>query len=268
MEFSIRTQTTAPLPSASIEVTGNVHPKTDSLPLAAAQRKPSDITFFENYSNPMLAKELLDHFRDLEGPDGKARNSFRLTDLKKMAAGKLHDGRDAKQEQIELAKEVISRPDLMTSLFPQTPGAHYGEVTWNNGATIVEHFKSFTPGVHYGETTWNNVALIAEDFKSLSDGSLLGQVRVYFREFAEGANDEYVNFNELREAAREIRSTRDFSYNATAVAKELLNRPYLLRQLDITRGAFLHTAKPDDRFNLSNITYTRLEASDSPHRPA
>ncbi|RDS92015.1 hypothetical protein DL347_07275 [Pseudomonas fluorescens] len=192
----------------------------------------------------MLAKELLHHFRDLEGPDGKARNSFRLTDLKKMAAGKLHDGRDAKQEQIELAKEVISRPDLMTSLFPQTPG------------------------VHYGEATWNNVAIIAEDFKSLSDGSLLGQVRVYFREFAEGANDEYVNFNELREAAREIRSTRDFSYNATAVAKELLNRPYLLRQLDIIPGAFLHTTKPDDRFSLSNITYARMAASYSPRRPA
>lgn len=192
----------------------------------------------------MLAKELLDHFRDLEGPDGKARNSFRLTDLKKMAAGKLHDGRDAKQEQIELAKEVISRPDLMTSLF--------------------SHIR----GEPYGEATWNNVAIIAEDFKSLSDRSLLGQVRVYFREFAEGANDEYVNFNELREAAREIRSTRDFSYNATAVARELLNRPSLLRQLDITRGAFLHSTKPDDRFNLSNITYARMEASYSPHRPA
>lgn len=192
----------------------------------------------------MLAKELLDHFRDLEGPDGKARNSFHLTDLKKMAAGKLHDGRDAKQEQIELAKEVISRPDLMTSLFT--------------------HIR-VKP---YIEATWNNVAIIAGDFKSLSDGSLLGQVRVYFREFAEGANDEYVNFNELREAAREIRSTRDFSYNATAVAKELLNRPYLLRHLDITPGAFLHTTKPDDRFNLSDITYARMATSYSPHRPA
>lgn len=244
MEFSVNTQTAACIPLVTIETTGNVLPKEASLTLAPTQDTPSDITYLEHYSNPMLAKKLLAHFSDLQAPDVKIPDSFRLTDLKKMAKGKLHDGRDATPEQIELAKEVISRPALMKSL---------------------DTFIQGSPG---GHATWNNVSLMAEDFKSLSDESLLNQAKVYFREFAAGANDEYVNFNELREAARETRSTRDFSYNATAVAQELLSRPELLSNLDISPNGFGELSKRDNRFSLSNIAYARLLVSKSPHRPA
>lgn len=214
-------------------------PKDTSPTLAPTQSISSDIPYFESYTHSMLAEKLLAHFIDLEVPSAKTSNSFRLDELKSMARGKLHDGRDATQEQVELAKQVINRPELVKSLF----------------------------GSHSGNVTWDQVALIAGDFKSLSDAALLDQARIYFREFAKGPKDHYVNFNELREAARQTRSTRHFSYNATKVAQELLKRPDLLWDLDTKPVSLSRPSKPDNRFGLGSIFYSEDWVSTSPRRP-
>lgn len=95
---------------------------------------------------------------------------------------------------------------------------------------------------------------------SWSDRNLIGKVEKYFREFAAGADDEYVNFHELHEAAGLVPSTRTFSAEAQEVALELLARPELLLNLDIG----IYDGRPgrkDGRFDMDNIVYIYNRAS-------
>lgn len=239
MKTSSSIQPVAQILNAPIEIARTALPKDDRPTPTPTQNISSDIPYFGSYTKSMLAKKLLEHFTDLEVPATKTPNSFHLNELKSMAKGKLNDGRDATQEQIALAKQVISNPELIKSLFDSNSGS----------------------------VTWDIVALIAEDFKSLSDAALLKQVKVYFGEYTEGPDDHYVDFNELREAARQIRSTRDFSYNATKVAEELLDRPDVLQDLDTMPVSISGLTKPDNRFSFGSIFYSADWASRLPRRP-
>ena len=84
---------------------------------------------------------------------------------------------------------------------------------------------------------------------------VLTDIKKYFREYATGANDAYVNFNELKEAAGLRATTRIFSPEATAAAKEILDRTKLLRQLDIGINFFGFSGKEDNRFDMENLDY-------------
>lgn len=88
-----------------------------------------------------------------------------------------------------------------------------------------------------------------------TDFQLLGDIKKHFREYATGANDEYVNFNELKEAAGQRPTTRTFSPEATAAAKELLDRPTILRQLDIGINFLGFDGAEDKRFDMDNLDY-------------
>lgn len=89
----------------------------------------------------------------------------------------------------------------------------------------------------------------------MHDKYLLENIKKHFREYATGENDSYVNFNELKEAAGERPTIRNFSAEARLFAKELLNRPELLRKLDIGVNFFGFPGKEDERFDLVNIDY-------------
>jgi hypothetical protein len=89
----------------------------------------------------------------------------------------------------------------------------------------------------------------------VTDRQLIGLIRDHFREFAAGATDSYVNFNELREAAGLIATDRTFSPEAHHAAKELLSRPKLLRKLDIGISFFGGPGKEDGRFDMDNLNY-------------
>ncbi|ONH53346.1 hypothetical protein BLL36_16100 [Pseudomonas cedrina subsp. cedrina] len=80
-------------------------------------------------------------------------------------------------------------------------------------------------------------------------------IKEHFREYAAGADDQYVNFNELKEAAGLRPTTRTFSAEATAAAKELLERPKLLRDLDIGIGFLGFPGNEDQRFDIENLDY-------------
>ncbi|MBY8973351.1 hypothetical protein J1G33_23470 [Pseudomonas sp. P867] len=95
----------------------------------------------------------------------------------------------------------------------------------------------------------------ARPFGGVTDRQLIGLVRDHFREFAAGATDSYVNFNELKEAAGLIASDRSFSPEAHHTALELLSRPELLRKLDIGISFFGGPGKEDGRFDMDNLNY-------------
>ncbi|AZF27155.1 hypothetical protein [Pseudomonas sp. R2-60-08W] len=88
---------------------------------------------------------------------------------------------------------------------------------------------------------------------SVGNKQLLSMIKEHFREYATGANDRYVNFNELKEAAGLCPTTRTFSAEATAAAKELLERPKLLRELDIGIGFLGFAGSEDQRFDIQNL---------------
>lgn len=87
-----------------------------------------------------------------------------------------------------------------------------------------------------------------------SDRKLIEQVGKHFNEF--GGGDEYVNFNELKQAAGLLPSDKTFSAEAQAVATEILDRPKLLRKLDIGvyRGG---PGKEDERFDMDNVNHLK-----------
>ena len=56
-------------------------------------------------------------------------------------------------------------------------------------------------------------------YASVTDRQLIGLIRDHFREFAAGATDSYVNFNELKEAAGLVATDRTFSPEAHHAAR-------------------------------------------------
>ena len=93
-------------------------------------------------------------------------------------------------------------------------------------------------------------------YAGVSDRQLIGLIRDHFREYAAGATDSYVNFNELKEAAGLIETERTFSPEAHHAARELLLwRPVLLRKLDIGISFFGGPGKEDKRFDMDNLDY-------------
>ena len=91
---------------------------------------------------------------------------------------------------------------------------------------------------------------------SYNNKRLLQEVKKHFREYAAGADDKYVNFNELKEAAGHRPSTRTFSAQASAVADELLKRSRLLNELDIGVGfTWDGRGLKDQRFDHDNLDH-------------
>ncbi|WP_235437122.1 hypothetical protein [Pseudomonas trivialis] len=89
----------------------------------------------------------------------------------------------------------------------------------------------------------------------IHDKYLLENIKKHFQEYAAGNNDSYVNFNELKEAAGERPTIRSFSTQARLFAKELLNRPELLRKLDIGINFLGFPGKQDHRFDRRNLNH-------------
>jgi hypothetical protein len=96
-----------------------------------------------------------------------------------------------------------------------------------------------------------------------SDRELVKEVKKHFSEYAAGAGDSYVNFNELKEAAGLRPTTRTFSAQASAVAQEILKRKSLLEALDIGIG-FFGPGLRDERFDHDNLDYLIRYASKKP----
>ncbi|AZE55003.1 hypothetical protein C4K03_2848 [Pseudomonas synxantha] len=137
------------------------------------------------------------------------------------------------QEQIEIAQELLKRRDLFTQLS--------------------------NAGQKDGLITRDELAISSQDYQHLSDRGLIDQVGKFFNEY--GGGDEYVNFNELKEAAGEVESSKTYTPQERGVAKELLKRQELLDQLDIGVGFLGFAGKQDQRFDRTNVEHTGRNSS-------
>lgn len=241
MTILIPAQTTASVPQyRNNDNTGSATSADHAFPPTSTQQVSALPASFKLTSNTQLAKSLMVHFNDFE--NSPESNRISIKSLEKIAAGKLPDGRDATPEQMELAKEILSRPELTQSLDRDLEGKEDGNLHWND------------------------IAVLAEDFESLSDRYLVNQTKVYFHELTTGVDDTYVNFTELKEAAGEQTSTRTFSPQASAVARALLKRPILLDELDRGVDWTGGPGKKDGRFDLTNINYVYSRSENDPAR--
>ncbi|MUF06454.1 hypothetical protein GNF76_19040 [Pseudomonas sp. CCM 7893] len=84
-----------------------------------------------------------------------------------------------------------------------------------------------------------------------------------FRQYTAGANDRFINFNELEEAAGLRETTRTFTPEAKARANEFLSRHGLRRETDIGIGDNGPGAE-DRRFDMENLDHMLAKASKSP----
>lgn len=188
-----------------------------------------DARFYGNDSKEDFSNKVLARFSALEDPN---EPGF-ITDksLSAVASGSRLDGQPATQAEMAIANELLER------------GGLFKELDQGSGSVLDGRFSR----ADLGEAS--------STYRNMSDHSLLQGIKDNYRQFTAGANDEYVNFNELKEAAGIVSSQRTFSPEARQLAAEILKRPGLLRELDI---GIKENGKPgaeDLRFNIVNVDY-------------
>jgi len=192
------------------------------------QAPRSEFSPYANDSKEAFSNKVLARFGSLEDPN---KPGF-ITDnsLNSVAGGYHLDGRPATQDEIEIAQEMLSRGDQ----FKQLDQGRSGKLD--------------------GAFSRDDLGDASNKFRAVSDHDLVQVIKDNFRQYTAGANDGYVNVNELKEAAGVIPSDRTFNPDAREAAAEMLLRPGLLRELDIGisdsgRGV------EDGRFDIHNLDY-------------
>lgn len=209
-------QNFAPQPSYMTATSYSGHaPRSESRPYANDTK--------EEFANKVLAR-----FGALEDPSTPGL----ITDksLSSIAGGCHLDGRPASQDEMEIAQEVLSRGDQFKELDQGRSGKLDGAFSRDD----------------LGDSS--------NKYKKSSDHELIQVIKDNFRSYTAGASDSHVNVNELKEAAGLIPSDRTFSPQAREAAMELLQRPGLLRDLDIGTG-FFGRGLEDGRFDIENLNY-------------
>lgn len=204
--------------------------------LEAAAESPA----YKNMTNSELADHLLTFNKAL---DAYGNTHFNSAALSQLAKGTQNDGRPASPAQKELARELLTRHDLLSELD-----------LYPNG------------GVEDGKINWDAVAVKANKQAHLSDRGLMREALKYHAEFDSTGNG-YVNVNELEQAAGRIPSHRQFSEAAKGVAQALLERPALLKQLDIGVNFLGLAGKEDNRYDITNLNHLINNSSDAPKPP-
>ncbi|AZF26531.1 hypothetical protein [Pseudomonas sp. R2-60-08W] len=193
---------------------------------------------YANDSNEALSAKVLSHFSNLQDP-----STGTITDasLSAAASGYALDGRPISAADAAIAQELLERGQLFKTLDQGRSGTLDGSIARQD----------------LGDA--------ASEYRTNSNAELLQAVKDNFRQFTAGGTDDYVNVNELKEAAGLIPSDRTFSPQAREVALELLNRPGLLRELDIGVREDGTPGAEDKRFDMVNIDHM-IKKESSPER--
>lgn len=195
-----------------------------SSPISAFGQRP-----YENDSKQELLDKILARFSSFEDPNSPGL----ITDksLNAVASGYHLDGRPTTQAERDLASELLERGDVFKELDRSSMGVLDG---------------AFSRG---------NLDFSSDKYRNMSDHDLIQGVKDNFRQYTAGADDQYINVNELKEAAGLTPSNRTFSTEARELATQLLNRPGLLRDLDIGTNNQGGPGYEDKRFDMDNLNF-------------
>jgi hypothetical protein len=173
-----------------------------------------------------LADNAMARFSSLADADGCISDKS----LAAVAAGKHQDGTPATQSEINLANALMDAPGLFRGLDGDKDGKFDGKISRDDLA----QFK----------------------YTSMKPDALLKGIKEHFSELWVSGTKEYINFGELEQAAGMKESSKTYSPEVRALAKALLARPELLRELDI--GIKSRTGQPgreDERFDMVNLDH-------------
>ncbi|MGK9418707.1 hypothetical protein ACSSUR_21550 [Pseudomonas cedrina] len=195
-----------------------------SSPMSASGQRP-----YANDSKQELLDKILARFSSFEDPNSPGL----ITDksLNAVASGYRLDGQPATQAERDLANELLERGDVFKELDRSSMGVLDG---------------AFSRG---------NLDFSSDKYRNMSDHDLIQGVKDNFRQYTAGADDQYINVNELKEAAGLTPSNRTFSTEARELATQLLNRPGLLRDLDIGTNNQGGPGYEDKRFDMDNLNF-------------
>lgn len=203
---------------------------------------PSDKTRAAEKENPYannsaadLAGYAMASFSSLEDPDDKGHITDRS--LSAVTSGTRLDGTKATQAEINLAKAILNSPGFFMGADMDKKGTFDGKISRQD----------------LGEVK----------YRTMSDYDLLMGIKDDFRQYTAGANDRFINFNELEEAVGLRETTRTFTPEGKARAEEFLRRHGLRRETDIGIGDNGPGAE-DRRFDMENLDYMLAKASKSP----
>lgn len=182
---------------------------------------------YANDSKQELLNKILARFSSFEDPNSPGL----ITDksLTAVASGYHLDGRPATRAEMALANELLERGEVFKEL------------------------DQSGMGVLDGAFSRENLAYSSNKYRNMDNHDLMQGIKDNFRQFTAGVDDQYVSFNELKEAAGLTPSSRTFSPEARQLAAELLNRPGLLRELDIGVNSHGGAGYEDRRFDMANI---------------
>lgn len=181
-------------------------------------------------SDEDFSTKVLPYFGVLEDPATPGYISD--NSLRSVASGFRPDGSRATLEEQEIAENFMSRGGFFKKLDRGSSGKLDGLIS-----------RSDLGG-------------FATDYSGSTDHDVLKGIKKYFHEYTAGKDDAYVNFNELRETAGEIPSTRTFSDEAREYAKEFLKRVDLADKTDVGVSCWgLFNGKRDERFDMDNLEY-------------
>ncbi|WP_206426489.1 hypothetical protein [Pseudomonas orientalis] len=181
-------------------------------------------------SDEDFSTKLLPYFGVLEDPATPGYISD--NSLRSVASGFRPDGSRATLEEQEIAENFMSRGDFFKKLDRGSSGQLDGLIS----RTDLSRF--------------------ATAYSGSTDHDVLEGIKKYFHEYTAGKDDAYVNFNELREAAGEVPSTRTFPDEAREYAKEFLKRVDLADKTDVGVSCWgLFYGKRDERFDMENLDY-------------
>ncbi|MBC3302899.1 hypothetical protein H0Z09_17350 [Pseudomonas sp. SWRI18] len=195
-----------------------------SSPMSASGQRP-----YANDSKQELLDKILARFSSFEDPNSPGL----ITDksLNAVASGYRLDGQPATQAERDLASELLERGDVFKELDRSSMGVLDG---------------AFSRG---------NLDFSSNKYRNMSDHDLIQGIKDNFRQYTAGADDQYINVNELKEAAGLTPSNRTFSTEARELATQLLNRPGLLRDLDIGTNNQGGPGYEDRRFDMDNLNF-------------
>ncbi len=211
--------------------------KLENTPSSDKTRAAEKDNPYANNSAADLAGYAMASFSSLEDPDDKGHITDRS--LSAVASGTRLDGTKATPAEINLAKAILNNPSFFRGVDRDENGTVDGKFSRQDLGDV--------------------------NYRTMSDQKLLQGIKDYFDELLFSNDNGYRNFDELEKAAGIQPSSKTYSPELRALAKELLKRPGLLRALDIgTDGN--KPGKEDKRFDIQNLDYMIEKSSTSPHQ--
>jgi len=216
-------------------------PQDNWQPVGASQRgdavQASGHRPYANDTKEEFCERVLARFSSFEDPNTPGLITDRS--LNAVASGYHLNGQPATQAEIDIATEMLER---RAKLFKTLDKGRSGEL---NGAFSRQDLGD-----------------VSDEYQSMSDKALILKIKANFEQYTKTPGAGLASFDDLQEAAGLKPTTRCFSAEAVAAARELLlHRPELLRPLDIAGD---NDRNPDGKFGHGDMDNLAATSSDAP----